>query len=222
MINARQILIVEGLNMVREGLAALLSDVENFEVIAQAENGLEAIKAYKQHKPDVVVMGLSMPKMDGIETTRQLKRYNADVKILILTGQRTEKSVRESLIAGATGFLDKDCNTPELIQAINSTYHGNVYISPRITDVIVTGFLGKSPELTETSYDKLSDRERQILKLVAEGVRNKDIAECLFISQKTVEKHRSNVMKKLNLHNVPALTAYCIERGFVDRVALGY
>jgi len=222
MLKTRRILIVEDQKIIREGLQALISDIENFEVVSQAENGYDAIKAFKECSPDIVLMDLSMPKMNGIESTRHIIRINQDAKILVLTSHCTEKCVRDSLMAGASGFLDKDCTPAELAQAINCIHLGQVYISPRITNVIVTGYLEKIPKLPESTWDQLTDRERQILKLVAEGSRNKDIAERLFISQKTVEKHRSNMMKKLNLHSVPALTAYCIERGFINGEELGY
>lgn len=217
-----RVLIVEDQKIIREGLQALIGDITGFDVIGQAENGYDAIKASKEHSPDIILMDLSMPKMNGIESTKHIKRVNQDAKILILTSHCTEKCVRDSLMAGASGFLDKDCTTAELAQALNCIHAGQIYISPRITDVIVTGYLGKSSALPESTWDKLTERERQILKLVAEGARNKDIAEHLFISQKTVEKHRANMMKKLNLHSVPALTAYCIERGFINGEELGY
>ncbi|HIA08210.1 MAG TPA: response regulator transcription factor [Chromatiaceae bacterium] len=218
----RHILIVEDQEIIRKGLRALLAATKNFEVVGEAANGYEAISASKELKPDVILMGLSMPKMNGIESTRQIKRINDDAKILMLTSHCTEECVRDSLKAGAAGFLDKNCTPTELVQAINYTFLGQIYISPRLHNVIVSGYLEQSPELPQSTWSKLTARERQILKLVAEGIKNKDIAECLFICQKTVEKHRANLMRKLNLHNVPALTAYCIERGVIESGSMGY
>jgi DNA-binding NarL/FixJ family response regulator len=218
----RQILLVEDQQIIREGLRALISNMPGFEVVGEAENGFEAIKAFKNYAPDIVLMDLSMPKMNGVEATKHLKRINQDASILVLTSHCAEKCVRESLAAGASGFLDKNCSASELAQAINHICLGEIYISPRITDVMVKDYLDDNRALPKSTWDTLTARERQILKLVAEGARNRDIAGHLFICEKTVEKHRANMMKKLDLHSVPAFTAYCIQRGFVNVESIGY
>ena len=221
-IQKRQILLVEDQKIIREGLRALITNVPGFAVVGEAENGFEAIKAFKNYAPDIVLMNIDMPKMNGVEATKHIKRIDQDAKILVLTSHCAEKCVRESLMAGASGFLDKNCSASELAQAINCISLGKIFISPRITDVIVNDYLDDNRALPKSTWDTLTARERQILKLVAEGSRNRDIAGDLFICEKTVEKHRANMMKKLDLHSVPALTAYCIQRGFVNVESVGY
>ena len=221
-IQKRQILLVEDQKIIREGLRALISNVPEFEIVGEAENGFEAIKAFKNYEPDIVLMDLSMPKMNGVEATKHIKRINQDARILVLTSHCAEKCVRESLTAGATGFLDKNCSAVELLQTINRISLGEIYISPRITDVMVKDYLDDNLALSKSTWDTLTGREREVLKLVAEGARNRDIADHLFICEKTVEKHRANMMRKLGLHNVSALTAYCIQRGFINIESVGY
>jgi len=218
----QQILLVEDQKIVREGLRALISRMPEFEVIGEAENGFKAIKAFKILAPDIILMDLFMPKMNGVESTKRIKQTNQNAKILILTSHSLEKCVRDSLLAGASGYLDKNCSSSELAQAINCISRGEIYISPRITDVMVKDYLEDNLASPQSTWDTLTERERQILKLVAEGTRNRDIANHLCICEKTVEKHRANMMRKLDLHSVPALTAYCIQRGFISLESVGY
>jgi len=211
-----QILIVEDHSIVREGLRALISNAPGLEVVGEAEDGCAAIKAFRRDKPDIVLMDLSMPKMNGLESIKQIKRIAQEARILVLTVHNTEEYVSEALKAGASGFIQKDCGSSELIHAIKCLSLGQTYLSPGISDVFVKSDLNSKSEPPQLATETLTDRERQILKLVGEGARNRDIAEYLFISQKTVEKHRANVMKKLHLHSVSAITAYCMQRGLIE------
>jgi DNA-binding NarL/FixJ family response regulator len=159
-------------------------------------------------------MDLSMPNTNGTEAIRNIKRRYPHVKIITLTIHKTEEYVRGALKSGADGYLLKDDSHSELIIALKSVLKDNTYLSPSICGSVVSSFLNASDELTvESAWDTLTHREREVIKLIAEGLRNKDIAEYLSVSLKTVEKHRSNIMKKLNLHNASAMTAYAIKNG---------
>jgi DNA-binding NarL/FixJ family response regulator len=211
-----RVLLVEDHAIVREGLRALLATEPGLEVIAEAADGWTAVRMFRDHNPDIVLMDLSMPKMNGIESIRHIKRIREDAKILVLTVHSTEEYVREALTVGASGFIQKDCGASELVKAIDCLSYGQTYLCSGISDVVVRGYIEGGSGGQRSAWDLLTDRERQVLKLVAEGARNKDIAEYLFISEKTVEKHRANMMKKLNLHSVSALTTYCLQRGLIE------
>jgi DNA-binding NarL/FixJ family response regulator len=164
-------------------------------------------------EPDLVLMDLAMPQMDGLAAIGQLKRRAANTKIVALTMHKTEEHIRAALQAGASAYVLKDSSRSELLMGIESALNGNVFISPAVAGRIVTGYL--NPDSKEANVRSLSDtltaREKQVLKLIAEGRRNRDIAEYLFVSVKTVEKHRANLMGKLNLHNTAALTTFAIQ-----------
>jgi DNA-binding NarL/FixJ family response regulator len=166
--------------------------------------------------PDLVLMDLSMPGMNGIEAMLDIKRRNPGTRILVLTVHKADEYIHESLRAGADGYILKDATHDELQIAIRSVLKGKTYLSPDISDRVIHGFLG-SGRVSEASsgWDALTHREREVLKLVAEGHPNKYIANYLCLSIKTVEKHRSNLMKKLDLHNASMLTSYAIEKGLV-------
>ncbi|RLB01812.1 MAG: DNA-binding response regulator, partial [Deltaproteobacteria bacterium] len=166
--------------------------------------------------PDLILIDLSMPRMNGIETIKEIKKMS-NTKILVLTVHRAEEYVLAALEAGADGYILKDATREELLLAINSVLAGRPYLSPSISGKVIEGYLkGKKIEKPYSRLDLLTLRERQVLKLIAEGHKNKEIAECLCISVKTVEKHRSNLMKKLDLHSATALTSYAIEKGLVS------
>ena len=209
-----RIVIAEDHTILREGLRSLLSSNPDFEIVGEAEDGRDAIRCIEKFKPDLVLMDLSMPKMDGLDAITEIKKQSPDTKVLVLTVHKAEEYVFASLKAGADGYLLKDATHAELTLAIESVLAGKPYISPGISEKLVAGYLeGKKPLETESSWDSLTQRERQVLKLIAEGYKNKEIAGYLYISVKTVEKHRANLMKKLNLHNASALTAFAMEKG---------
>ena len=201
----------------REGLRALLSLDPNIEIVGETGNGHDAIRLVAACKPSLVLMDLSMPDMNGMEATREIKRRNPEVRIIVLTVHKTEEYVRATLQAGANGYVLKDATHAELKLAVKSVLEGKIYLSPGISDLIIGGFLDGGVVNTKSAWDTLTHRERVVLKLIAEGRQNKKIADHLCISVKTVEKHRSNLMKKLNLHNTAAITAFAIEKQLVTK-----
>jgi DNA-binding NarL/FixJ family response regulator len=213
-----RIVIAEDHTILREGLRALLSSSPDFEVVGEAQDGREAIRSVEKLKPNLILTDLSMPKMNGMDAIREIRRKAPETKILVLTVHKTEEYILATLQAGADGYLLKDSSHAELLAAVTHVLSGKHYISPGISDKILEGYLeGRKAIKTRTSWETLTSREREILKLIAEGYKNKEIADDLCISVKTVEKHRANLMEKLNLHNVQGLTAFAIERGLVSR-----
>ncbi len=215
--NPCRIVIAEDHTIIREGLRALLDREPNLEIVGEAGDGLAAIRCVDNLSPDLVLMDLSMPKMNGLEAIRNIKNLNPDTKIIVLTVHKTEEYVLSTLQAGADGYVLKDANHLELRMAINNIMAGRRYLSPGISEKVIDGYLdGKKKIRTESVLDSLTKREREILKLIAEGHKNREIAGYLFISLKTVEKHRANLIKKLDLHSASALTAFAIEKGIVE------
>ena len=217
-----KIVIAEDHAILREGLAALLRMEPDLEVVGEAADGKEAIQIIGRTNPDLVLIDLSMPHANGTEAISKIKRRFPEVKIIVLTVHKAEEYIRAALADGASGYPLKDDNHQELIRAIYNVMAGKTHLSPSICDKVVNGYLGDTdpdqpPKIRY--WDILTVREREVMKLIAEGYRNKDIAQYLSISHKTVEKHRSNLMKKLNLHNTSALTSYAIENGLVHGTA---
>jgi len=213
-----RIVIAEDHTILREGLKSLLSSSPEFETVGEAEDGREAIRCVEKLKPDLILTDLSMPRMTGMDAIREIKRRSPETKVLVLTVHKTEEYILATLKAGADGYLLKESTQAELMMAVKHVLGGKRYISPGISDKVLEGYLeGKRAIKTRTSWETLTQREREILKLIAEGYKNKEIAKELCISVKTVEKHRANLMEKLNLHNVQALTTYAIEKGLVSR-----
>jgi len=211
------ILIAEDHAILRDGLRALLSTEPGVEIIAEAEDGHEAIIMARECKPDIVLMDISMPNINGTEAIHTIKRHDQDIKIIVLTVHKSEEYVRAALEAGADGYLLKDDTHHELLAAIMNIYRDRTYLSPGVCDKVVNGYLDRqSQENTCFASGQLTLREREITKLIAEGKKSRDIAGYLSVSLKTVEKHRSNLMRKLDLHSVSALTTYAIENGLVS------
>jgi DNA-binding NarL/FixJ family response regulator len=213
-----RIVIAEDHTILREGLRALLSSNPGFEVVGEAGDGREAIRCVEKFKPNLILTDLSMPKMNGMEAIREIRRVSPETKILVLTVHRAEEYILATFRAGADGYLLKDSTHAELLMAVKKVLSGKHYISPEISERVIEGYLeGKKTLKPRTSWETLTQREREILKLIAEGYKNKEIAEDLCISVKTVEKHRANLMEKLDLHSIQALTAFAIEKGLVSR-----
>ena len=212
------VVIVEDHTILREGLRALLLTDPTLEVIEEAEDGIQAIRLVQEKTPDVVLLDLSLPKMDGLSAMREIKRLCPEIKILALTVHKAEEYILESFKAGANGYCLKDATQTELLNAIKSVLAGKSYISPGISDKVLEGFLDERKTIkSKSTWDTITPREREILKLIGEGYKNKEIADYLCISVKTVEKHRANLMNKLDLHSSPELTAYAAERGLVTK-----
>ena len=213
-----RIVIAEDHTILREGLRSLLSSNPNFEIVGEAEDGREAIRCVEKLKPNLILTDLSMPRMNGMEAIKEIKRESPETKVLVLTVHKAEEYILAAFRAGADGYLLKDSTHAELVMAVNKVLSGKHYISPEISEKVVEGYLeGKKALKSKTSWETLTQREREILKLIAEGYKNKEIADELCISAKTVEKHRANLMEKLNLHNAQALTAFAIEKGLVSK-----
>jgi len=212
------ILIADDHTLFREGLRSLLSTHEDLHVLGEAENGQEALRAVAERKPDLLLIDLSMPKMGGLDAIREIKRYEPETKILVLTVHETEEFVLAALNAGASGYVLKDATHQELILAIRSVLREKRYLSPDISAKVIEGYIdGRKAVKSTSSWESLTLREREILKLIAEGRKNKEIADILFLSAKTVAKHRANLMNKLDLHSASALTAYAMERGLLSK-----
>lgn len=214
----QRIVIAEDYTILREGLRALISVNPDFEVIGEAADRLEAIRCVEKLKPHLVLLDLSMPRMNGMEAIREVKKQSPGTKVLVLTVHKTEEYILAALQAGADGYALKDSTHAELMLAIKSVLAGKHYISPGISGKVIEGYLeGRKTLKPRTSWETLTHREREILKLIAEGYKNKEIADYLCISPKTVEKHRANLMQKLNLHTTSALTTLALEKGLIER-----
>jgi DNA-binding NarL/FixJ family response regulator len=213
-----RIVLAEDHTILREGLRALLSTDPNFEIIGEAPDGREAVRCVEKLEPDLLLIDLSMPRMSGMEAIREIKKRFPAIKIIALTVHKTEEYLLTTLQAGADGYVLKDATHEELVMAIKNVMGGKAYLSPGVSERVIEGYLeGKESNRSLTSWETLSQREREVLKLIAEGYKNKEIAEDLCISLKTVEKHRANLMKKLDLHNAAALTVYAVQKGLVNR-----
>lgn len=213
----RKIVIAEDHTILRAGLRALLAVQNGLEVIGEAGDGREAIRKVDTLQPDLLLIDLSMPKLNGIDAIREIKSQHPEIKIIVLTVHKSDEYIIAAFKAGANGYMLKDASQNELLLAIDYVINGKTFLSPSISDKVVDAFLNTDKkDKPATVLDNLTAREREILKLVAEGNTNKKIAEHLCISLKTVEKHRSNLMKKLDLRNTAALTAYAIEKKMVD------
>jgi DNA-binding NarL/FixJ family response regulator len=212
----KRVIIAEDHRILREGLRSMVSSDSAYEVIGEAEDGLEAVRCAQRLKPDLVLLDLSMPRMNGLDAIKEIRKQCPESKILVLTVHSTDEFILEALKAGAHGYLLKDATHSELMIAIDVVLRGQVYLSPGVSEKVVDGYLiGNKTVKSSSGWDTLTKRERQILKLIAEGMKNKEIADYLCISMKTVERHRANLMEKLDLHNVSALTALAIEKGLV-------
>src|SRR5436190_5125878 len=212
------VLLVDDHTVVRQGLRALLSAEEDMEVKGEAENGRQAVVLAKKLIPDVIVMDVAMPLLNGLEATRQILKALPSSKVLVLTSYGDDECVQQLMQAGASGYLIKQTAANDLLKAIREVQRGNAFFSPsiakRLRDQCREAFT--NGQSTKKSGD-LTTREAEVLQLIAEGFSNKQIAAELSISIKTVEKHRQQVMNKLNIHDVAGLTRYAIFKGLVER-----
>ncbi|HPD61251.1 MAG TPA: response regulator transcription factor [Thermodesulfobacteriota bacterium] len=214
----KRLIIVDDHTIVRKGLRTLLSQNPHFDIIGEGADGLEAIRLVQQLNPDLVLIDISMPKMDGTMAIKEIKREAPKTRILVLTMYNTEDNILAALRGGADGYLLKEDSHTELLKAIDSVLDGKLYLSPGILGMVVKGYLETKKSFQPASgWESLSQREKEVLKLIAEGYKSREIANQLYISIKTVEKHRSHLREKLNLHNTSALTKYAIEKGLVEK-----
>ena len=213
-----KIVIAEDQTLVRKGLRSLVSTDAQYVVVGEAQDGLEAIKSVRKHKPDLLLLDLAMPKLSGISAIKEVKRTDPSTRILTITFHTSDEYILEAFQAGADGYCLKNDSHEELMIAISRVLEGKKYLSPAISEKVLEGYLEQTKTLkAQTDWETLTRREKEILKLVGEGHSSKEIAEFLSISSKTVDKHRSNIMKKLNLHSATALTAYAVEKGIVSK-----
>jgi DNA-binding NarL/FixJ family response regulator len=213
-----KIIIADDHRILREGLRALLSSDPELEVVGEAEDGQKAIRVVEKFKPGLVPMDLSMPRMNGMDAIKEIKKRSPETKILVLTMHKTDEYILATLQAGADGYVLKDCTNVELRMAIKNVLSGKFFMSPGISGKVIEGYLQNKRNLKpSTSWDTLTSREKGILKLIAEGYKNKKIADFLCISVKTVEKHRANLMQKMDLHSVSFLTRLAIEKGLITK-----
>ena len=201
----------------RSGLEAMLLSESAYEVVGVAADGKSAIRSADELQPDLILMDLTMPLTSGIDAIVQIKRLHPHIRIVALTFHKEDEYIHATLEAGADGYVLKDDSRTELLTALASVLNGKSYLSPAICDKVVAGYLSVGEDSAkELSWEILTRREREVIKLIAEGKRTKDIATYLSLSPKTIEKHRANLMKKLNLRSVSAVTAYAIQNGFVS------
>jgi DNA-binding NarL/FixJ family response regulator len=210
---AIKIILADDHRLMREGLRLLLETQPGIEIVAEAENGRETLQLVRKYKPDVVLMDIAMPDLNGIDATRQIVSEFPKIKIIALSMHTNKKFIVEMLTAGASGYLIKDSALEELSKAINTVINNRIYLSPIITSVVVEDYrVSKSPA-DIVSPVSLTPREREVLQLIAEGKTTKEIAACLNLSVKTIETHRMQMMNKLNMHSVAELTKYAIREG---------
>jgi DNA-binding NarL/FixJ family response regulator len=214
------IVLAEDQTLVREGLKSLLAKNDEFEIVCEAENGLEAIRCVSKCRPDLILLDLAMPRMNGIATIREIKQKYTKTKILVLTFHTSDEYVLAAFQEGADGYCLKNDTHAELVMAIKRVLSGKKFISPEISKTVLEGYLdGKKSIKSKSAWETLTQREKEVLQMVGEGYSSIEISDFLCISPKTVDKHRANIMNKLDLHNASALTSYAIEKGLVEKTS---
>lgn len=211
-----RIIIADDHKIMREGLRTLLERHEEFQIIAEAGDGRTAVRIADELNPDLVVMDTIMPDLNGIEATRQIIGRNPKIKVIALSMYSDKQFVMQMLQAGASGYILKDCVFKELVYAIQSVVDGYIYLSPKINTILLKEQVFETREVNSSVFTLLSNREREVLQLIAEGKSTKEIAEALFVSVKTIETHRQQIMNKLNIHSIAGLTKYAIREGLTS------
>ncbi|RJQ42577.1 MAG: DNA-binding response regulator [Gaiellales bacterium] len=209
-----KVLLADDHALIRSGLIRLLGEDDGIEVVGQAENGREAVQKAQELKPDIVLMDISMPVMDGMEATRQIRKRNREIKVLVLTVHENDEYLFQAFRAGAVGYMLKQAADSDLVNAIQTVARGDYFLYSSITRTVVENFLLKpyNGRESDSCCDTLTEREQEILKMIAEGYTCREIAEFLVISVKTVESHKAKIMDKLDLHKRPELVRYAIRK----------
>jgi DNA-binding NarL/FixJ family response regulator len=211
-----KVLLADDHKIVRDGLRNLLEKHADIMVAGEAEDGREALQLARKLSPDVIIMDIAMPDLNGIEATRQIVAEFPGIKVVALSMHSDKRFVSEMLKAGASAYLLKDCAFEELITAIRTIMKGKIYLSPGIAGVVIEDYIRKDSKAESTVFSLLSDREREVLQLMAEGKTTKEVAAHLNLSIKTIETHRTNIMTKLNIHSIAELTKYAIREGLTS------
>lgn len=212
---ALRILLADDHTVVRQGLRKVLEERPEWQVVAEAGDGRDAVRLAEQYKPDVAVVDVAMPLLNGIEATRQITRRAPQTKVLVLSMYSDEAYVTQILKAGATGYLLKDSADVDLVQAVQAVSQGKSFFSPAVARLMSDDYARQRGENAVDRYESLSEREREIFQLVAEGKTNKEMAALLFISPSTVETHRARIMEKLDLHSAAEIVLYAVRRGVI-------
>ena len=213
-----RILIADDHNIVRTGLKLLLKSAKDFSIVGEASNGEEVLPLVRKCKPDVAILDISMPKLNGIEATRRIRQDDSSTKILILTIYENEEYIYQMLRAGANGYVLKNAGKEELLSAVRAVAAGDRFFSPGISDLMIDEFIkraGQHEKKNDKRNDKLTKREEEILRYIAGGMTNQQIAKKLFLSVRTVDTHRTNLMHKLDIHDTAGLVRYAIESGML-------
>jgi len=210
-----RILLADDHTVVRQGLRKVLEERPEWEVVAEAGDGREAVRQAEELKPDVAIVDIGMPLLNGIEATRQIVKRSPSTRVLVLTMYSEEAYVHQVLKAGATGYLLKDSADVDLIRAVSVVSRGEPFFSPAIARLVLDDYLELSDTGITDRYELLSEREREVFQLIAEGKANKEIAVILSISPSTVETHRARIMEKLDLHSAAEIVLYAVRRGVI-------
>lgn len=214
-----RILIADDHEVVRRGLSSLLQSHEGWEICGEAKDGREAVEMAKQLKPDIVVLDIGMPNLNGLSATRQLSQQNPQQKIIVLTITDSDQVIREALDAGARGFVLKSDAARDLVSAVEALQNNRMFFTPRVNDMVLAEFLekGHNPSPGEVpKVPKLTPREREVIQLLAEGKSSKEVACILNLSTKTAETHRSNIMRKLGFHSIRDLIVYAVNNNIIQ------
>jgi len=210
-----KVLLCDDHTLFREGIKAILKDEPSIEIVGEAADGRQAVAKALQLHPDVVLMDIAMPDLSGFDATRRILRHNAKAKVIILTMYEEEEVINRCLAAGAAGYVLKDAPRAQLIHAIDLVNHGGQYMSSRALKKVVKQYVKGARSTAATGYERLSDREREVLKLLADGLALKEVAVKLVLSVKTVDTHKTNLMRKLDLHDRSELVKYAIQRKLI-------
>ena len=211
-----KILVVDDHAIMRDGIRALLAVSAGIEIVGEADEGREAIEKTRELVPDVVLMDIAMPGMDGLEATRRITKKNSRIKVLVLTQYDSSEYILSAIRAGAVGYLPKRALGSELVSAIHTVYQGDSFLYPSAAAALIGDYVR---QVKEEDHDRLTGREREILKLVAEGHTSREIAEILLVSVKTVQNYRARMMKRLNIHDPTELIKYAMREGLVSVIA---
>jgi DNA-binding NarL/FixJ family response regulator len=215
------LLLADDHTLVRAGIRSLLKNINGFEVIAEADNGRDALKLIEQHKPDIVLLDIAMSELNGLEVASRLNKEHPDIRVIILSMHSSEEYVLQALRAGASGYLLKDSAPTELELALRAVSRGETYLSPSISKHVVDDYLrrvssNQQVNVVQPGVTELTPRQREILQLIAEGNSTKEIAQKLIVSVKTIESHRIQLMERLGIHDIAGLVRYAIRMGIIS------